>query len=140
MKIFLDSNVLMDVITQRMPQKEFSEKIIELAASKELEAYCSSLSISHIYYSARKIIPPKQLKEILKDLTSIVIVAPVDKFIIEKAFSSSFVDFEDAIQHECALAIKGINYIVTSNRKDFKHSAIKTLNPSEFVKSHTKEI
>ncbi len=139
MKIFLDSNVLIDVIAQRLPDLSFSEKIIELAANGKFEAYCSSLSVSHIFYSCRKIIPPKQLKEILKDLTAIVMIAPVDKTIIEKSFSSSFVDFEDAIQHECALSIKGVNYIITGNRKDFKYSAIKTLNPAEFIKTYNKE-
>lgn len=139
MKIFLDANVLMDVIAQRTPELPFSERVIELSANKVVDAYCSSLSISHIFYSARKIIPPKQLKEILKDLTTIITVAPVDKVIIEKAFASPFTDFEDAIQHECALAIKGINYIITGNRKDFKYSAIKTLNPAEFIKTHTKK-
>jgi predicted nucleic acid-binding protein len=138
MRVFLDSNVLMDLILLREPEVGPIEKIITLCGDGKIGVYCSSLSISHVFYSSRKIIPQQRLKSILKDLTDIIAVAAVDKSVIAGAFSSSIADFEDAIQHECALAIKNIDYIITSNRKDFKYSAIKTLSPSEFIKTYDK--
>lgn len=139
MKVFLDTNILLDIILQRAPEFEHAEKILELSSAKEITCYCSSLAISHVFYAARKIIPASKLKPILIDLTEFVVIASVDKEVIERAFSSNFSDFEDAIQHECAVSIKGLNYIITNNRKDFKYSAVKTLNASEFIKTYHKE-
>ena len=52
---------------------------------------------------------------------------------IQSALSSSFKDFEDAIQHFAAKAEGGITAIVTRNKGDYSVSEIPVLSPEEFL-------
>ena len=52
---------------------------------------------------------------------------------IQSALSSSFKDFEDAIQHFAAKAEGGISAIVTRNKGDYSASEIPVLSPDEFL-------
>jgi hypothetical protein len=63
---------------------------------------------------------------------TLVSVASVDEKVIELALASSFNDFEDAIQHYCALQVKA-KYIITRNIKDFKKSEINVLTPESYL-------
>ena len=55
---------------------------------------------------------------------------------IHSALSSSFKDFEDAIQHFWAKAEGGISAIVTRNKEDYSASEIPVLWPDEFFAKH----
>ncbi len=52
---------------------------------------------------------------------------------IQSALSSSFKDFEDAIQHFAARAEGSISAIVTRNKADYSASGIPVLSPDEFL-------
>ena len=45
----------------------------------------------------------------------------------------SFRDFEDCLQDECAVHVNA-EYIVTCNKKDFKHAKTPTVTPDVFLK------
>jgi predicted nucleic acid-binding protein len=51
----------------------------------------------------------------------------------ENSIRSKFSDFEDALQYFAAKDIKGIDFIITRNDRDFKHSEIPVLSPKAFV-------
>ena len=57
---------------------------------------------------------------------------------IKKAFykqairNKSFIDFEDSLQHQCALE-ESADYIITRNKKDFLASKIAVYTPAEFL-------
>lgn len=42
-------------------------------------------------------------------------------------------DFEDAIQNFCASQKNDIQYFITRNKKDFKHSQLQVISPSEYL-------
>ena len=67
------------------------------------------------------------------DLAETFEVCAVDKQILLSASRLDMPDFEDAIQAASALA-NGLDFIITSNLKDFKKSPIKTVSPAEFMK------
>jgi hypothetical protein len=52
---------------------------------------------------------------------------------IQAALSSSFTDFEDAIQHFAAKADGSISAIITRNETDYSASEIPVLSPDEFL-------
>jgi hypothetical protein len=66
-------------------------------------------------------------------LKLLVRVSAVSESEIQSALSSTFGDFEDAIQHFTANAEGGISAIVTRNKTDYSASEIPVLSPDEFL-------
>ena len=131
LKVFLDTNILIDLIADRKP---FSKHAIEIFKSKEenkTHLYTSSHSIVTAHYLLKKYVDEKELRTILFILLDFIEVIPVDLDGLKKGLRSSIKDFEDAVQMQCASSIAGMNYLVTRNLKDFKTSEIEVLSPDE---------
>ena len=71
----------------------------------------------------------KLIYNILKHLD----IIPVNKVILEKAFTSKFVDIEDAIQYFSAMEKGDIDYIITRNIPDYKLSSIPVYSSNEIL-------
>jgi predicted nucleic acid-binding protein len=130
-KIFLDTNILVDLITDRKP---FSKQAIEIFKSTEENKtllFTSSHSIATAHYLLKKYVEEKELRKIIFNLLEFLNVIPVDIEVLKRGLRSNHKDFEDAIQILCASSITGINFIVTRNKKDFKASEILVLKPDE---------
>ncbi len=133
-KIFIDTNVAMDLLSERKPFHEFAHKIFFLAAYNKIKIFISSLSFSTIDYLLSKEIGAKKSIEALRELKSNVTVLPIDDKTIDSALYSNFKDFEDAIQYYCAIE-NGIKTIVTRDGKDFKNAGVMVLTPEEYLRS-----
>lgn len=59
-------------------------------------------------------------------------VLPVTHEAIIEALKLDFSDFEDAVQHQCAVANQ-CECIITRNREDYKKSKLNIYNPEEFL-------
>jgi predicted nucleic acid-binding protein len=130
-KIFLDTNILVDLIADRKP---FSKQAIEIFKSTEknkTQLFTSSQSIVTVHYLLKKYVEEKELRKIIFNLLKFLSVIPVDIEVLKKGLQSNHKDFEDAVQILCASTVTGIDYIVTRNKKDFKTSEISVLSPDE---------
>jgi predicted nucleic acid-binding protein len=133
-KLFLDTNVVLDLLGERMPFYENAAKIASLADKGLINIVVSALSYSTIFYLLSKFEDSEIVKEKLRKLKVISETADLTNRIIEKGLESNFIDFEDALQYHCAIS-KDCNIIITRNIKDFKESAIPVLSPTEYLKS-----
>lgn len=131
-KIFIDTDIILDLFTKRDPFYNHAAKLFNLLDSGKVHGYVSSLIFSNLFYIIRKQKSRKQALAVLKKLKIIVTVLPVNDKIIDLALSSEFVDFEDAIQYYTAKMNK-IDYIITRNIKDFKSSDIQALTADQFL-------
>lgn len=68
----------------------------------------------------------------LEKLLRIVKICSVNSSMLQAAINSPITDYEDAVQHECALA-ENLDAIVTRNTKDYKNASIKVYSPTEFL-------
>lgn len=132
-RLFIDTNIIIDLIADRKPFSKYAVEIFNLAENKKIRLYTSSHSIATTYYLLKKFIDDKSLKAILLGLFEFVSVIPVDQQVLSKGLRSKQKDFEDAIQVYCATTIEKIDCIVTRNIKDFKGVEIPVLNPDEVV-------
>jgi len=130
-KVFLDTNILVDLIADRKPFSKHAIEIFKSAEEHKTQLYTSSHSISTTHYLLKKFVEEKELRDILFNLFDFFEVVPVNLDILKKGLRSSHKDFEDAVQILCASSITGINCIVTRNKKDFKTSEIAVLTPDE---------
>lgn len=131
-KVFLDTNILVDLLADRKPFSKFAKQIFDTAENNKIKLFTSSHSIATTYYLLKKFIDEKDLRETLIGLTDYVTILAVDSEIITKGLRSKHKDFEDAIQIYCAVSIAKMDCIVTRNIKDFKGTEIPVLSPDEF--------
>ena len=130
-KIFLDTNILLDLIADRKP---FSKQAIEIFKSTEknkTQLFTSSQSIVTVHYLLKKYVEEKELRKIIFNLLKFLSVIPVDIEVLKKGLQSNHKDFEDAVQILCGSTATVIYYSVTRNKKDFKTSEISVLSPDE---------
>ncbi len=130
-KIFIDTNILVDLIADRKPFSKYAIELFSNAENKKIKLYTSSHSIATTYYLLKKFVDDKTLREILLGLIDYVVVIPVDAIVISKGLRSKQRAFEDSVQIYCATNIKKIDCITTRNIKDFKGSEIPVLSPDE---------
>ncbi|PZR28799.1 MAG: hypothetical protein DI535_05055 [Citrobacter freundii] len=131
--LFIDTNVIIDVLANRKPFSESAAKLFDLADKGKIHLMISALSYSTIYYIIKKTCTHKEMISLLKDLESLTETLDVTSDIISKSLTSDFKDFEDSIQYNTALANKKVNLIITRNVKDYKGSKLAVLTPDEVL-------
>ena len=128
-KIFIDTNILIDLLADRKPFSKYAVEIFNASENKKVKLFTSSHSIATTYYLLKKFKDDISLRKTLLGLFEYVTVIPVDTAVLSKGLRSKQKDFEDAIQIYCAATVEKIDCIVTRNIKDFKGSEILVLTP-----------
>jgi len=136
-QVFLDTNILMDILANRQPFYKSSSEIYKLGLSKKILLYTSSNTIITLHYLMRKFIEEDKIRMALDEITNAVTIIPVDITIIKKSLKSNHKDFEDAIQITAAQSINTMDCIITRDLKDYKFSEINVYTPDEFLNKIT---
>lgn len=133
-KVFVDTNILVDLIADRRPFSKFAIQIFSKAEERKIKLYTSSHSIATTHYLLKKYIDEKELREVLHSILDYLNIVAIDQDVIKKGLKSKHKDFEDALQIISAYSIDKLDCIVTRNTKDFKGSEIPVLTPDELIK------
>lgn len=128
---FLDTNILLDFLGNRIPFGRLALKIFKKGLEKEWSLWTSSNSVTTAYYILEKDSNSELAKEKIGQLLQYISVHPILKEDLQAALASRFKDFEDGVQHFCALSQGRIDGIITRNKKDFKHSQLPVYAPEE---------
>ncbi len=131
MKVFLDTNILIDITANREPFSKWAIKLFKEAKIGRFELYTSTLSILTTYYLTERALGAEKSKRVIGIILKRVQTQDIDHQGLLNGLAGRFNDYEDAMQHECARRIPDIKYIVTRNKKDFKHSLITVVSPEE---------
>ncbi|MBI5723673.1 MAG: PIN domain-containing protein [Planctomycetes bacterium] len=132
MKVFLDTNVLLDVLARREPFYSDSVKIWTLAEAGHLVGFASTLSFPNLFYLLRKAKGPKNALKTIGILRDIFSLVPLDAQIVNQAIDSDIADFEDAIQFFSALHADAAA-LITRNPGDFPGTGVAIQTPAEFL-------
>ena len=134
MKIFLDTNIMLDFLGEREPFYLNAAKIATLADKGKIEIVVSAISYSTVGYLLTKFEGPDKTKNKLRKFKVISTICELDDRIIEKGLNSDFSDFEDSLQYFSALRHE-CDILITRNEKDFKTAQMTIMNPTEFLNS-----
>ncbi len=133
-KLFLDTNVVIDFLCER--SNDFylpAARLMVKGYNKEVELWCSSLTFATADYLLEKYhVSQADRTNMLKEFIQVCQPSCVDREVIEKALSSDFKDFEDALQYFSAKKC-GAEAIITRNKKDFKTSELPLYLPTEYL-------
>ncbi|MFC1239186.1 type II toxin-antitoxin system VapC family toxin [Treponema vincentii] len=135
-KIFVDSDIVLDVLCKRDPYYEYAAKVFSLADMKKLTVYTTSLVVANVYYILRKAIGIEKSKEALRKLRLLVKIISVEEREVDLALNSSFSDFEDALQYYTAVK-HSMETLLTRNIKDYKEKDLIIQTPEQFIKGIT---
>lgn len=136
--IFLDTNVMLDLLGERIPFYDASAKIASLADNKQIKLIVSALSYATVSYFLTKFENAEKAKEKLRKFKIISEISDLDDLTIEKGLNSNFTDFEDSLQYFSAIK-SGCNILITRNVKEFKESQIPVMTPDEYLMSIRKK-
>lgn len=133
MRVLLDTDVVLDVIMAREPFVLEAAELLDLSEQGAFEAYVSAITPLNIFYVARKARTKANLRQAVHELLQTVRVCTIDESVLANAFTLSFADYEDAVQHCCATA-SNLEGIVTRNLKDYKNATLPVFSPTDFLK------
>lgn len=133
MKVFVDTNVFLDILFKREDFYADALKVWKiLDFSEYFQGYISSSILTDIYYIAQKQLGNNKVKEFLLNMLDVFELLNISSAIARNAILSDFKDFEDAVQNFCAEKA-GCKILITRNKMDFTLSSLKILTPNEFI-------
>ena len=132
--VFLDSDVILDLLCKREPFYTFAAEIFTLGDLGKIYLVTTSLVYANVFYILRKVLGIEKGKELLRKLRIIVGVIPVNEKTVDLALNSSFSDFEDGLQYFTARE-NNIQILITRNIKDYKGKEIIIQTPEEYIRS-----
>lgn len=133
-KIFVDTDIIIDLLTGRQPFCNHAEILFSMADKEEVTLCVSPLSFSNVNYILSKQYSATEARKKILVFKTLVTVLPVNDKIIELALVSDFNDFEDAINYHTAVE-NSIQVLLTRNLKDYKTAGIAIMTAEEYYKT-----
>ena len=133
-KLFIDSDVLLDLFFDRRPYSQFTEKLFDIDLRNKFSLYTSSLVAANLHYIISKQRNKKYASDCLETVLKFITILPLEGEAIQFGLRGEFDDFEDGIQYFTAKK-NGCTAILSRNIKDYKHSSITVLSPEGYFKS-----
>ena len=131
MKIFIDTNVFLDVILNR-ENVQASTQILNSCHQKIFDGYVADISLLNIDYIASK--QTKDIRAFLQIINDSFTVVGADNKVFELAFNIDNNDLEDTVQYVCASMQKCD--VIVSNDKRFYRDDIEILDNVVFVERY----
>lgn len=132
MKVFIDTNVMIDFLGERELFFVEAPEILSLADDGRIDVYCSSLSYSNAAYVLSRYYVKEDVIDKLSKFHQLCHTTTVDDTVVSSALESDFADFEDALQYYSA-SLANVDVIVTRDKKHFKYTNIPAMTPLEFI-------
>ena len=137
-RLFLDTNIMLDLLGERIPFYNSTAKIATLADKEQISIVVSALSYDTVSYFLTKYENIEKAKDKLRKFKIISEICDLDELIIEKGLNSNFSDFEDSLQYFSALKSE-CSILITRNGKDYKLSQIPIMTAEEYLSSIKKK-
>jgi predicted nucleic acid-binding protein len=132
MRIFVDANLLLDVLARREPFYAAAARIWTMAETGACEALVSAISFNNVFYILRKARDAATARRALILLRDVFASVAPDQRVLNQAIDSDILDFEDAIQLYSALHAHA-DFLLTRNVSDFPAGILPILAPDEFL-------
>ena len=137
MKVFLDTNIIMDWCDKNRTGNPFAKTILSSAGPDTYELYVSTQSIIDCAYSLRKLgVDYNEFCGLFRFLRKIAHIVGIDDLDMLWALEHYSGDFEDDMQY--ASAYNAVcDYFITRDKKlkqlNREHNPMKVISPEDFV-------
>ena len=131
-KVFVDSDVILDLLARRVPHFHFAALLFTFADMDKVELFTSPTVFCNVFYILRKEIGTPQAKAVLRKLRLLVHIIDTSEKTLDYALNSDFSDLEDAIQCYTAQQHQ-IKILLTRNIRDYKTAGITVQTPETYL-------
>ena len=131
-KIFIDSDVILDLLLDRKPYSDDIAEIIEHSLKEKIIICVSSVTITNLNYIIARLENKNSSRKKTAMVLKLVKVENVGVSTVHKSMASKFSDFEDGVQNFCAEESKH-QVLVTRNTKDYRESDLAIMTPREYL-------
>ncbi len=133
--LFVDTNIVIDLLAKRELHYLDAAKLFSLADRGKITLCVSSLSFANANYILTKLKNAKEARTILVKFKVLVTVSNLSDKIVELALNdASFKDFEDGLQYYTAIE-SNCTIIITRNLKDYRAANIPVMTAAQYLKS-----
>jgi hypothetical protein len=132
--IFLDTDVVIDILSQRDPHYIIGAKLMQLAKEDKVGLIIAECSLANLFYFSYDVYKiPSPSAQLLNFFSSCEIVHG-GKDMVLNVLNSPFKDKEDALQYYTALD-SDAEYFITRNSSDYKHAiqSLPVYTPAQFI-------
>lgn len=133
MKIFLDTNVLLDILSEGRSGHHDALTILQVIKKGRLSACLTTQSIIDASYVLTKSANGslELFREAIRTISSFLEVICIDQFDLEAANHCSIPDYEDAAQIACALN-SFCDAIITNDQAFSRYTSLPIYSPAAF--------
>ena len=131
-KIFIDSDIILDVLAERGSFYKPAAELFDLGVAKKLDLYTTAVVLANVFYIIRKKNGVDKSREHLKKLRLILGILPINEKTVDDVLVSKITDFEDGLQYFSARE-HSIPVIITRNTKDYREKDVAVLSAEEFL-------
>jgi predicted nucleic acid-binding protein len=132
MRILFDTDVILDLVLEREPYVAAAVELMEFSAGGTDQGFISGITPVNVFYIGRKTVGADRARLAIADLLRTVEVCAVTHSTLMGALTPSFNDYEDAVQHACAVE-NGLDAIITRNVRDYKNATVPVFTPADFL-------
>lgn len=136
-QVFIDTDVLLDVLAARQEHLLSSAKILSLCEDKAITGYTSAICIVNCIYLLERLKVPN-VKMAISNLAKIVTVLPCTSADIDDSIASKFKDMEDGIQNAIAENSRKCKILITRNVKDYAASNLAVMTPTQYLEKYSR--
>ena len=130
MKLVIDTNVVLDLLLNRAPFADAATAVFTQIESGVATACVCATTITTLHYLAEKAVGDQLARQHIRQLLTLLEVAPVTRAVIDLALYSPLKDFEDAVLAESAHSA-GAQAIITRHGRDFPGGPLRVFSPLE---------
>ena len=132
MRVFLDTNILLDIVEQRMPFYTGSQAVLDECDQRGFEIFVAWHGIATVFYITAKKRDETYALEMIRDLLTWATVATVGQDEALEALSYGIADYEDALIAAAASA-SGVDWLITRDEAGFLKGPVSPINPADFL-------
>ena len=136
MRVFHDTNILLDIIEGRQKFLLASSNVFDLGIQGQIQMFATPLTFANCVYTARKNVGYEQAVKGLKSLKNYIQTAAMDDTQVTDALNSDMPDFEDMLQYEAALGARCDVIGTRDKKRHFPVSGLPILSPEVFLNTY----
>lgn len=115
MRLLIDANILIDVLSKREPYFHHSSLIWKLCETQNVNGFVSALSFANIAYIMRKELKPETIEKTFQMMKLIFQFTDLSMGDISRAIEMKWKDFEDSVQNRLNCYLTPTEYLKKYN-------------------------
>jgi predicted nucleic acid-binding protein len=130
--IFVDTNILLDVILNREAFRDASSVIWSDSETGKVQGVIAAVSLNNVYYIVAKYLGKEQALQAVRILLNVFTVVALDEKLLRLAADMPGKDFEDALQLYSAIQARA-EVLVTRDLGHFDTEMIAVVSPVTYA-------